>query len=373
MPPADSHVASYAQELRDLGIRAGLHRVGIAPADPLLRARDALVDRAQRGLSDTMQFTYRNPVRSTTPTMSVEGARSVIVGARSYYADLPSVTDPDAVNARVARYAWTDHYAPLRDALRVVVKRLRKDGHRAVLFADDNSMVDREVAWLAGLGWFGKNANLLLAGAGSWFVLGSIVTTAELPVDQPVGDGCGTCRRCLDACPTGAIVEPGVIDARLCLAWVMQKPGLVPVEMRAAVADRIYGCDDCQDACPPTMRLAKRQELAHDAQPFVDVSALLCMSDDEVVDAYGRWYMHNREVRWVRRNALIVLGNVAPLGEGAHVGIVERYLADSDPYLRAHAVWAAGRLGLHRLLPADDSDPMVNHELATVPGVRGQH
>ena len=318
-----------------------------------------------------MQFTYRNPVRSTTPSMSVEGARSIIVGARSYYAELPSVTDPGAITARVARYAWSDHYAPLRDALRVMVKRLRKDGHRAVLFADDNSLVDREVAWLAGLGWFGKNANVLLSGAGSWFVLGSVVTTAELPVDQPVGDGCGTCHRCIDACPTGAIVEPGVVDARRCLAWVMQKPGLVPLEMREAVGDRIYGCDDCQDACPPTMRLALATDIAPDAQPLVDVVALLAMSDAEVVGAYGRWYMHNREVRWVRRNALVVLGNVGRVG--SHVDTIERYLADPDPFLRAHAVWAAGRLGLHRLLASTDSDPMVVHELTTVPAARGQH
>jgi epoxyqueuosine reductase len=369
--PVDSPSSSYARELCHLGREAGLHRVGIAPADPLLRARDALVDRAQRGLADTMQFTYRNPVRSTTPTTSVEGARSIIVGARSYYADLPSVIDPDAVNARVARYAWVDHYKPLRDALRVVVKRLRKDGHKAVLFADDNSLVDREVAWLAGLGWFGKNANLLLEGVGSWFVLGSVVTTAVLPVDTPVPDGCGACHRCLDACPTGAIVEPGVIDARKCLAWVMQKPGLVPVEMREAIGDRIYGCDDCQDVCPPTMRLALKQEIATGAQPVVDVVALLAMSDAEVVDAYGRWYMHNREVRWVRRNALIVLGNIGRVG--SHVETIERYLADPDPHLRAHAVWAAGRLGLHRLLPASDDDPTVNHELAMVPATRGQH
>ncbi len=370
MPPVDA-LATYAKELCDLGVASGLHRVGIAPAAPLSRARQALHDRSERGLSDTMQFTYRNPERSTTPSMSVEGARSIIVGARSYFADLPSITDPDVVNARVARYAWTDHYAPLRDALRVVVKKLRKDGHRAVLFADDNSIVDREVAWLAGLGWYGKNANLLLTGAGSWFVLGSIITTAILPTSQPVDDGCGSCRRCIDACPTGAIVEPGVIDARLCLAWVIQKPGTVPVELREAIGDRIYGCDDCQDACPPSMRLAHKQDVAVDAQPVVDVLALLDMSDQQIVDHYGRWYMHNREVRWVRRNALIVLGNAAPVGSSA--AVIGRYLVDDDPYLRAHAVWAAGRLGLHELLPRHDSDPIVAAELSAVPAVRGQH
>ena len=126
-----------------------------------------------------------------------------------------------------------------------------------MVFADDNSIVDREVAYRAGVGWFGKNANILLPGAGSWFVLGCVITTAPLPVaaDQ-TPDGCGSCRRCLDACPTKAIIAPGVIDAGRCLAWIIQKPGIMAREWRSAIGDRIYGCDDCQTVCPPTVRFA---------------------------------------------------------------------------------------------------------------------
>jgi len=371
----------YAQQLTELGLHAGLHRVGIASAAPLTSALVALRSRKEHGHSDTMQFTFRNPVRSTTPQMAVPGARSIIVGARSYFADvalqhLPNDSDNPSENTvlgDVARYAWSDHYRPLRDALRVVVKKLRKDGHRAVLFADDNSVVDREVAYRAGLGWYGKNANLLLSGTGSWFVLGSIITTAVLPPGEPVADGCGSCRRCIDACPTGAIVEPGVIDARRCLAWVMQKPGVVPLEFRQAIGSRIYGCDDCQDACPPTMRLAQREPLASDAQMSVDVITLLSMTDSEIENNYGRWYIHNREVRWVRRNALIVLGNCASLSNAlAHTTVI-RYLSDSDPYLRAHATWAAARLSLGHYLNHSDPDSLVQNELARLPEPRRQH
>ena len=156
------------------------------------------------------------------------GRVSIIVAARSYLADVEPPR-PVGNQARVARYAWVDHYAPLRVGLRAMAGRLRAADERAVAFADDNAIVDREVAHRAGLGWFGKSANLLVAGAGSWFVLGCVITTAELPVATAVvADGCGPCSRCLDACPTGAIVAPGVVDANRCLAWVLQTPGCHP-------------------------------------------------------------------------------------------------------------------------------------------------
>ena len=125
------------------------------------------------------------------------------------------------------------------------------------MVADDNALVDREAAYRAGLGWYGKNANLLLPGEGSWFVLGSVVTDAPAaPPSRPrrCADGCGTCTRCLDGCPTGAIVAPGVVDARRCLAWLLQVEGAFPREHRVALGDRLYGCDDCQEVCPPNRR-----------------------------------------------------------------------------------------------------------------------
>src|SRR5439155_14350310 len=123
---------------------------------------------------------------------------------------------------RVVGYSWRDEYEPLRAALGSVAERLVEDGFRARVLADDNALVDREAAYRAGLGWYGKNTNLLLPGRGSWFVLGSVVTDAVLPIAVPIADGCGSCTRCLPACPTGALVAPGVLDARRCLAHLLQ-------------------------------------------------------------------------------------------------------------------------------------------------------
>jgi epoxyqueuosine reductase len=358
----------YTDELLSLGIDAGLHRIGCADASPLIEARNAIERRIDGGLQDEMQFTFRNPKRSTTPNDALDGARSIIVAGLSYAA--PDVEPPFEVSGRVARYSWVEYYEPLRRALTVVRDRLRSDGHRALVFADDNSIVDRAVAHRAGIGWFGKNANILVPGAGSFFVLGSVVTTAELATSSIAEDGCGACRRCLDGCPTQAIIEPGVVDARRCLAWLLQKPGVFDRRFRAALGDRMYGCDDCQEVCPPTTRRQLRVTPPEGARPWVDVEALLEMTDEELLDSVDWWYVAQRNPDWVRRNALIVLGNVGELGSPRVGDIVATYLEHPDPMLRAHAVWAAARLGLHELIPMHDTAPLVIEELRDLPEVR---
>jgi epoxyqueuosine reductase len=334
-------------ELVDLAHEHGIEHLGVAPAGELTRARAAIDDRKLRGLDGAMGFTYRNPARSTDPQRAVPGAQSILVAARSYLDDSDRPR-PAGAQARVARYAWVDHYALLRAGLKAVALRLRAAGERAVVFADDNSVVDREVAYLGGLGWFGKNANLLVPGAGSWFVLGSVVTTASFPASTPVGDGCGTCTRCIEACPTGAIVAPGVIDANRCLAWVLQRPAPIPLALREAVGDRIYGCDDCQDACPPTVRLGRRhaRRLDGEVQAWVDVLDLLEADDHDVLGRYGRWYIAGREPRWLRRNALVVLGNTGDGSDSRTRSVLARYRDCDDEMLAEHARWASDRLGL---------------------------
>ena len=346
---------NYTAELLRLVREAGADRVGVTTAEPLTRARAAIEARIASGMADDMQFTFRNPERSTTPTMAVPGARSIIVAARSYFVNDRAVSsdgraNDSAIAGIVARYAWRDHYAPLRDALRVAAKRLHQDGYRATVFADDNSIVDREVAYRAGLGWFGKNANLLVEGLGSWFVLGCVVTTAELQhTERVVADGCGACTRCIDACPTGAIVEPGVVDARKCLAWLIQKPGVFDLRYRDALGTRIYGCDECQEVCPPSRRGAIDRSVG-DERSVVDALELLTAPDDEVMRIVGRWYVADRNPRWVRRNALLILGNRG-VGEHDEVALaLVRYLHGDDDLLREHAQWAATKLGRCDLL-----------------------
>jgi epoxyqueuosine reductase len=363
-PPRDQ----YTDHILAVARRAGLNHVGVASARPMLDVRTILEERKTRELHDTMEFTYRNPTRSTDPSRTVEGARSLVVAAMPYGFDTPDA--PAGPHGRVARYARRDVYRSLADALTLVATELRRDGHRALVCVDDNALVDRAAAYRAGLGWFGKNANILVQGAGSFFVLGSVVTSAYLDVNgETVGDGCGNCRRCIDACPTGAIVEPGVVDARRCLSWLLQKPGIFPREYRVALGDRIYGCDDCQEVCPPSIRLREHVELDATDMAWVSVMTLLCGDDADVLAAIGRWYVPKRDLNVVRRNALVVLGNVGP-ADAETRAVIARYLDHEDENVRAHAVWAGARLGFVDLLPGNDDSELVCDELRHLPSPR---
>jgi len=366
--PAD---LAYADELRAIGLGAGLDAVGITTAEPWHDARQRLEERKGAGLHGGMSFTYRNPARSTDATRALPGATTIVVGALGYRrtppASLPAELGP---TGRVGAYAWIEHYAPLRLALKTVADHLKADGWRARVLVDDNSLVDREAAHRAGIGWFGKNANLLLPDRGSWFVLGGVVTSAPLPAASPadrVPDGCGPCRRCLDGCPTGAIVAPGVVDARRCLSWLLQIDGDLPRDYREAVGDRLYGCDDCQEVCPPNKRLGPPPPAEPDAVAELPVLDLLTATDDALLARHGRWYIPRRDPDHLRRNALVVLANTARRDDVDAGAAVERYLGHANPLLRGHAAWAARRLGRADLLAGREDDPAIAAELSQPP------
>lgn len=371
--PASNRSVPDVAVLKAVGEQAGLHSVGVCEAAPFVDTRAVLEERKAAGLSDTMQFTYRNPERSTTPDRIVPEAQSLIVGARAYpsWSQLAAARHtpaPTATTGRIASYAWRDHYADLRVGLEAIAAELRAAGWIARVVADDNALVDRAAAVRAGLGWFGKNSNVLIPNAGSFFVLGSVVTDAPVPTDQPSDLDCGTCRRCLDGCPTGAIVAPGVVDAGRCLAWLLQREGMFPVDYREALGNRIYGCDDCQEVCPPSRQ--NPAELNGAEAPHIDLAGLLAAANETIEDRHGRWYIPRRDMNYIRRNALIGLANAAATNRGevpeAVVGAIESCLRHEDPMLRAHAVWAADRIGRPDLVDVvrGDDNPLVQEELA---------
>lgn len=239
--------------LRDIG-GPELIGLGVCSADPFPDVELELERRRAAGLSSQLTFTYNRPSVSTDVRASFPWAERIVVGAVTY---LPAAGSPDKASngtGRVARFATGDHYQSLRSGLADIAAFFTQKGWKAEVLVDDNRLVDRAAAVRAGVGWWGKSSMVLTPRYGPWILLGSVITDAPLTMDAPMERSCGSCVACIPACPTDAIVAPGVIDARRCLAAILQAPGPIPVELRRSVGDRVYGCDDCLDACPPGER-----------------------------------------------------------------------------------------------------------------------
>lgn len=323
------------ERLLEIGGQAGLARIGFTSVEPFPGVSDQLKSRKASGASGRLGFTFNDPDLATTPRLSFPWAETIVVGALPYAPARASAPVPGTT--RVSAAARALGYAPIRIALSKVAQVLGNAGFQAEVLVDDNRLVDRAVAVRAGLGWWGKNTMVLAPGLGPWFLLGSVVTDALIAPDQPMSRDCGSCSACIPACPTGALVTPGLLDARRCLAAWAQTPGVIPVEFREAMGDRIYGCDDCLEACPPGHRVAATSEGIR-----FSLDEILAVSDRGLLELFGHWFIPNRDPRIIRRNALIAAGNS---GLGSLAPMVAPYAGHPDWLLRVHAVWALSRLG----------------------------
>jgi epoxyqueuosine reductase len=325
-------------ELTALAEELGLDAIGAAPVAAYADTERHIAERRARGLFADMQFTMARPELSCHPERLLEGARTVISAALCYYADVP---DQAAGKGRLPRYTWSDAYAELREKLDTLGRRLGGD-YRVLV--DENDHVDREAAARSGVGFYGKNTLLITRRHGSWVVLGTLVTVAALEPTPPLSTDCGECRLCIDACPTGALDEPGVLDATRCLSYWTQSRASIPLEFRAALEDRVYGCDICQDVCPWNRGIEKRragQPPPAGAEPFVSLVDWLEAEDAELRLRYDRLYVPRNDPRFLRRNALVAAGNA---GGEAERTAVEHHADSDDPLLREHAEWALERM-----------------------------
>jgi epoxyqueuosine reductase len=324
-------------DVRRLGAELGLDALGVIRAEAYAETERHIRERSARGLFAGMKFTMARPEESCHPEGLLPGARSVVSAALCYW-------EPEAETlpgeGRLARYTWADHYERLRDKLDTLGRALG-GGYRVLV--DANQHVDREAAARSGVGFYGKNTMVITRHHGSWVVLGTLVTEAELEPTPKLDAGCGSCRLCIDACPTGALDEPGTLDATKCLSYWTQAPSPIPVEYRSELGRQVYGCDICQDVCPWNRGVEKRRgrrpavERGH-----VDLVEWLERDGRALVDDLQRLYVPRNDARWLRRNALVALGNV---GGDEQRPAIERLADGDDDMLREHAAWALGRLG----------------------------
>lgn len=325
-------------ELSQLGAELGIDVVGAARAEAYDDTEAHIRDRRDRGLFADMRFTMARPEISCHPEALVDGARTVVAGALCYARDLPE-TGPD--EGRLPRYTWRDEYATLRERLDALGGRL---GGSYRVLVDDNDHVDREAAVRAGIAFYGKNTMAITRRHGSWVVLGVLVTDVEIEPSPRLELDCGQCRLCIDACPTGALDEPGTLDSTKCLSYWSQAPASIPEEYRAEMGGMVYGCDICQEVCPWNRGVERRRRgeaHAADVQASVRLADWLADDADELVSEFDRLYVPRNDGRWLRRNALVAAGNV---GTAVLEPDVERYTASEDPILSDAAAWALERM-----------------------------
>lgn len=354
------------EELVAIAERHGA-RIGVSDLAPFGDVHEAIVSRNESGMSGGLGFTYRDPTLSTTPHTSFRWAASVVVVAMPYLRDGDGPEETAAPNTArsIARFADEDRYEPLRRLLDDIAGALDADGCRTEVVFDDDRLVDRAIAVRAGIAWWGKSTMVLAPGLGPWFLIGSVVTDARFEPTPPMQRSCGTCTACIPACPTGAIVEPGVLDARRCLASVFQSRGAIPPELRSLAGGRVYGCDECLLACPPGDRAIDHLATGE----TIDPAEVLAKSDSTLDSEFSHWYVPGRNMRFVRRNALVAVGN---LGRHSDVNMLAGYLGHPDPLLRQHAAWALGAIGgdasmeVLRAALERETDPDVRDELVGV-------
>jgi epoxyqueuosine reductase len=327
-----------AAELERLARELGLDVVGAAAAAAYEETERHIRERKERGLFADMRFTMAQPDVSCHPERLLPGARTVISAAHCYYAPEPPLEPGEG---RLPRYTWYDGYAVLRERLDEMGRRI---GGEYRVLVDANQHVDREAAARAGVGFYGKNTLLITRRHGSWVVLGTLVTTVEVEATPRLDADCGTCTLCIDACPTGALDEPGVLDSMKCLSYWTQAPAQIPEEYRAHLGAQVYGCDICQDVCPWNRGIEKRRAeaaLPDGAQPHVRLADWLREDGDALRERYERLYVPRNDPQYLRRNALVALGNVGTREDAA---LAEPFRANGDDLLREQADWTVARI-----------------------------
>jgi epoxyqueuosine reductase len=349
----------------------GADAVRIAPARPDATTAERMRASIARGDLATWSYDEGYATAASDPSALLPGARSVVCVAVAY------ATDPPAERrgrGRVSAYAWSADYhrrvRRLLDALAARIDALAGEPSTRVA-CDTAPLAERAFAERAGLGWIGKHTSLIVKGLGSAVFLGEIVTTLPLEPDRPLRTSCGACRRCIDVCPTGALRGDRTMDATRCISDLTQRRDPIPRALRPLVGTWVWGCDLCNDACPPSVRAGRRGTPAFapldDAFAAPDLHALLRMRGA----AFRRWRataMGWRGPTVLRRNAAVALGN--GLDRADVPALAEALRGDDSPLVRGHAAWALGRIGSPRAYEAlreaerSEADGTVRREIA---------
>ena len=334
-----------AQEIRDFAATLGFSLTGIAPIQRTPEG-DFYSDWLDRGYAGEMHYLERQKAARMDPQSVLPGAQSVIVCAINYNTSLP-LSSFDRLRAWVSRYALgADYHETLQKKLRSLARWIEVNGPaRTRTYVDTGPLTERVFAKYAGIGWFGKNTCIINQQVGSWLFLGCILTDLELQTGAPPPDRCGTCTRCLDACPTDAFVGPYILDSRKCISYTtIELRGAIPEDAREGIGHHLFGCDICQDVCPWNRRAPVSSDPAFQPREglfWPALEELLGFSREDWTIRIRGTPLKRAKVKGLVRNLMVVAGNS---GLRSFIPQLRRYLDDEDEHVRSHAAWAIGKL-----------------------------
>lgn len=308
-----------------------------------------------QGAAGEMDYLARNAEKRCDPQQVLPGAKTVIVLALNYWqgetengesAATDAEQRPGFQTGRIAHYAWGDDYHEvIEKKLAVIDQFLGERGGRQKCYVDTGPMLERDYAATSGIGWHGKSTMLLSRELGTWFFLAEILTTLEFVPDIAQANYCGSCTRCIEACPTGAITAPHRIDARRCISYLtIELKGSIPIELRPLIGDRIYGCDDCLDACPWNRFAKVSRETAFAMRPEIAALRLrdyLALDEEKFRELFRKSPIKRTKRRGLLRNVCVALGNVGTIDD---LPALEKAANDPEPLVAEHAQWAIERI-----------------------------
>ncbi|WP_270165315.1 tRNA epoxyqueuosine(34) reductase QueG [Paenibacillus sp. SYP-B4298] len=334
----------------------GIDKLGIASCEPFVALKDRLLRHRELGYESG--FEEPDLDKRTDPSLLFDRPQSMISIAIAYPSKLSNApkSEPGARRGILARASWgEDYHKVLRDRMERLERWLRErvPEVRTENMVDTGALSDRAVAERAGIGWSAKNCCIITPEFGSWVYLGEMLTNLPLPPDTPITDQCGSCTKCIDACPTGALVGPGQLNSSLCISFITQTKGFVEDQVMRKIGNRLYGCDTCQIVCP--VNKGKNWTHQHELQPDPEVVKpllvpLLTIGNKEFKHQYGHTSSAWRGKKPIQRNAVIALGNFRE--ESAVPDLISVLLQDPRPVLRGTAGWALGRIGTPEALRA---------------------
>ncbi len=320
------------QELAEHAAKLGFEAFGVV-ALPVELRRDYFQRWIATGQHGEMSWMEGNTSRRLQPETIVPEARSILCFGMNYN------QPPPPARGVVARYALgKDYHKLIYKRLKQLCAQLRQHGGVNKPYVDTGPVLEKPLAALAGLGWQGKHTVLIHPKFGNWLFLGVIITTLEIPADDPGTDRCGSCSRCITACPTDAITAPYQLDARRCIAYLtIEHKGAIPLELRRGIGDRIFGCDICLEVCPWNRWASATREARFAAVDFPDPSTILNWTDDDFHNRFAGTPIARLGLERLQRNACVVLGNI---GTAIDRDRLRQLLTQMTPLVHEHALWA---------------------------------